>query len=72
MSDRKLTIRYSTDGGHNWSDRRVIDMGDTGAFNKVLEERRFGRGTEWIFDIEISGCPRVDLLDASWQAEVTR
>jgi hypothetical protein len=69
---RILSLSYSPDGGHNWVDTRQIDMGSTGSFNKVLEERRFGRGTEWIFDISISDNVPVDLLDASWQAEVGR
>ncbi len=69
---RTLSLSYSPDGGHNFVDTRQIDMGETGSFGQVLEERRFGRGTEWVFDVSISDNVRVDLLDASWQAEVTR
>ena len=69
---RTLCLKYSPDGGHNWVDNRLIDIGDTGSFNKVLEERRFGRGVEWFFEVEISDNVRVDLLDASWEAEVCR
>lgn len=69
---RSLSLSYSPDGGHNFVDTRQIDLGETGSFNKTLEERRFGRGTEWIFDVSISDNVRVDLLDASWKAEVAR
>ena len=72
MSDRTIALCYSTDGGHNWTDNRLIDLGATGSFNKILEERRFGRGVEWIFEVSISDNVRVDILDASWEAEVTR
>lgn len=70
--NRKLNLRYSADGGHNWSDWRILDMGEVGDFVKPLEERRFGIGEEWMFEIQVDGNVRCDLLAVSWQAEVTR
>lgn len=70
MSDRKLNLRYSVDGGANWSPWRVLALGAVGQFLKTLEERRFGRGREWMFETMIADNLRCDLLDASWDAEV--
>lgn len=72
MSDRIVNLRYSADGGNNWSDWRLLDMGEVGAFIKTLEERRFGRGRLWIFETMVSSNVRCDVLDASWEAEVVR
>lgn len=64
-----LMLRYSRDGGHNWSDRRQLDMGDTGDFNKPLIARRFGIGREYVFEISYSGPRRCDVLAMSMQVE---
>lgn len=72
MTDRKLSLRSSTDGGANFTEARVIDLGPVGAHVHTLEERRFGRGRQWVFDIEVSSNVRVDILDASWESEVTQ
>jgi len=64
-----IDIRYSEDGGNNWSDWRKIDMGDTGDFMKRLQMRRFGRGRQWVFDFRITDPVRADILAASWMPE---
>lgn len=72
MTDRKISLSHSTDGGHNYSEPRVIEMGPTGAFRQVLEERCFGRGEQWVFAVEVSSNVRFDILDGAWESEVTR
>jgi len=64
-----IDIRYSRDGGRNWSDWRKIDMGDTGDFMQRLQARRFGRGRQWVFDFRITDPVRADILAASWMPE---
>ena len=66
-----INVRYSKDGGRNWSDWRKLDMGDTGDFLKRLELRRLGAGREWIFDILVTDPVRADLIAASIMPEAT-
>lgn len=64
-----LMLRYSKDGGHNFSDRRQLDIGETGDFNKSVVTRRLGMGREYVFEISYSGPRRCDVLAMSIQAE---
>lgn len=64
-----LMLRYSKDGNHNHSDRRLLDMGDTGDFNKPLIARRFGLCREISFELSYSGPRRCDVLAMSMQVE---
>lgn len=66
-----IDIRYSKDGGNNWSDWRKMDMGDTGDFMKRIEMRRFGRGKQWVFDIRVTDNVCAELLSCSIQTEST-
>jgi hypothetical protein len=66
-----IDIRYSKDGGRNWSDFRSLDMGSTGDFLKEVQTRSLGMGREWIFDIRVTDPVRADLMAASIMAEQT-
>lgn len=71
MSSKTVDIRVSKDGGHNWSDWRTLDLGDTGDFVKRVETRRLGRGRQWVFDIRITDPIRADIMAASVMLEQT-
>jgi hypothetical protein len=71
MSMHHVDVRYSRDGGNNWSDWRTLEFGDTGDFVKRIELRRFGRGRQWVFDIRVTDNVRADLMAASTMAEGT-
>lgn len=60
-----IDVRYSKDGGANWSDWRKLDMGQTGDFCKRLELRRLGMGRQWVFDIRVTDPVRADLIAGS-------
>lgn len=66
-----VDVRYSKDGGRNWSDWRKLDMGTTGDFLKRLELRRLGSGRHWLFDIRVTDPVRADLIAASIMPEGT-
>jgi hypothetical protein len=66
-----VNVRYSKDGGRNWSDWRKIDMGDVGDFCKRVQLRRLGRGYQWVFDILITDPVPADLIAASIMPEAT-
>lgn len=62
-------LRYSKDGGRNWSDWRKLNMGETGDFRQALQCRRLGRGRSWVFDTRITDPVRADILGAEWMPE---
>lgn len=64
-----VDVRYSTDGGHNWSDWRTLDMGSTGDFAKRIQARRLGRGRQFVFDVRITDPVKADILAASVMIE---
>lgn len=66
-----VDIRYSKDGGANWSDWRTVDLGQTGEFVKRVTLWRFGRGRQWVFAYRITDNVRVDCMAMSVQLERT-
>lgn len=66
-----IDVRYSKDGGRNWSDWRKLDMGSTGDFVKTLRMNRLGMGRQWVFDIRVTDPVRADLMAASIMPEGT-
>lgn len=64
-----MDVRYSKDGGRNWSDWRKLDMGSTGDFVKRMQMRRLGRGRQWVFDVRITDPVRADIMSASVMIE---
>lgn len=66
-----VDIRYSKDGGRNWSDWRTLDMGDTGAFVKRIQAHRLGRGFQWVFAVRVTDPVKADILAASVKIEQT-
>lgn len=66
-----IDLRYSKDGGHNWSDWRRLELGDTGDFVKRIETRRIGRGRQFVFEVRVTDPVKADILAASLQIEQT-
>lgn len=66
-----IDIRYSRDGGHNWSNWRKMPMGETGDFVKRVHMRRFGRGRQFVFDVRVTDPVRADIMAASVLLEPT-
>lgn len=66
-----VDIRYSKDGGYNWSKWRTLDSGDTGSFLKSLQTYGFGFGRQFVFDVRVTDRVHADLLAASIKMEGT-
>lgn len=66
-----IDIRYSKDGGRNWSDWSRHDLGDTGDFTKRVTRRRLGRGRQWVFQVRVTDPVKADILAASIKLEQT-
>lgn len=65
----QVDVRYSKDGGRNFTDWRTMAAGTTGDFVEHLQMRRFGRGRQFVFDVRITDPVRKDILAASWMPE---
>jgi hypothetical protein len=66
-----IDLRYSKDGGRNWSDWRKLSLGGTGDFVKRVQARRLGRSRQWLFDIRVTDPVRADLMAGSFLPEPT-
>lgn len=64
-----VRLRYSKDGGHNWSDWRERPLGEVGEFMNRVQFSRLGRGRDWVFEISVTSPVRADLMAASMQVE---
>ncbi|NYF21911.1 hypothetical protein HDC36_003387 [Xanthomonas sp. JAI131] len=64
MSDRKVEICYSKDGGSNWSNWRECSLGELGEFKRRVRVKRLGPGRDWVFKIRVSSPVKRDLYGA--------
>ncbi len=53
-NDPYISMRYSNDGGHTWSNELVRSMGQIGEYNKSITWNRLGVAREWMFEFLIS------------------
>ncbi|QTX28706.1 hypothetical protein C5H23_11325 [Xylella fastidiosa] len=65
---RTVLLRYSKDGGCNWSAWVARDLGDIGVYQKRVRRYRLGQGRRWVFDIRITDPVVANLLAMSLQA----
>lgn len=64
MSDRKVEICYSKDGGNNWSNWRECSLGELGEYQRRIRINRLGSGRNWVFKIRASSPVKRDLYGA--------
>jgi hypothetical protein len=60
-------MRFSDDGGHNWSNQRTVDMGQIGQFNKRLRFHQLGSfwgSTGRIFELSFTDAAPLRITDA--------
>ena len=69
MSARTIKLRYSDDGGRNWSNWREVELGEVGDYTRRLRFRRLGAARQRVWEIEYAPPMKVALLGAVVQAE---
>lgn len=62
MSDRKVTIAISKDGGHNFGTERQAELGELGQYQHRVRFRRFGVGNDMRVKVRITSPIRADIL----------
>lgn len=63
-SDPTIMVRYSRDGGQNWSNELHKSLGALGNTTRRVQFNRFGSGTDWAFEISVSDPVQVVILQA--------
>jgi hypothetical protein len=71
MTDRQVFICYSDDGGHTWSNWRILSLGAQGEYGKRVQLNRVGRFRNRIFKVRVSSPIKRDLLGAVAHVQVT-
>lgn len=69
MSDRKVLVAISKDGGHTWGDWRERPLGDLGQYMQRVRFRRFGVGRDFRLKIRVTSPIRADLMTCFIEAE---
>lgn len=69
MSEPTLQIRYSDDGGRNWSNWRELGLGEVGEYEKRLRCRRLGAARQRCWEISTSAPVVCNVLGAVAYAE---
>lgn len=65
MSNRIIQLRYSDDGGRNWSQWRDKDLGDMGDRMMPCIFRQMGRTRHRIYQIRDASPSRHDIVAAA-------
>lgn len=64
MSDRKVTIFPSKDGGHNFGPAREQSLGELGQYQHRVRFRRLGRSEQFCFKVRVTGPIVMDHIGA--------
>lgn len=70
MSDRKVTVFISRDGGHNFGPGRECSMGELGEYRNRVRLRRLGRSEQFCAKIRVTSPISMDHLGAVIDLEV--
>jgi hypothetical protein len=60
MTDRKVQVCVSRDGGFNYSDWREGDLGDLGEYRTRVRFNRFGSGYQFVLKERVTSPIRAD------------
>jgi hypothetical protein len=64
-ADPQVTLRFSNDGGHTWSDSISRSMGKVGEYNKKITWNRLGTANEWRLEFSVQEPINFSIIKAS-------
>ncbi len=67
--DPQLVLRWSTDGGHSWSNRHTRGFGQAGKYRTRARWLRLGRGRDFVFELSCSDPVPARIVDAYIEIE---
>jgi hypothetical protein len=62
--DPQALLRWSDDGGHTWSNGRVLNLGQSGEYKKRVIERRLGRARDRLYWLRYADPVPLRIIDA--------
>ncbi len=71
-ADHFCEIRYSRDGGNNFSSWTQHSLGAVGRFQNRVLKKQMGQSRQWVIHIRSSSPIRRDLLCGSVKGDVAR
>lgn len=71
-TDHFVSLRYSDDGGHNFSNWKTKSLGAVGEYGKRVRFRRLGQFLNRVFEIQISSPAQRDMISASMALKVSQ
>lgn len=69
-ADPKLMLRYSSDGGHTWSNEKLSSVGKTGEYGSRANFDRLGAGRNRVWEISMTDPVKFAVLGAVVYADV--
>lgn len=66
--DHHVSLRYSDDGGRNWSGWKKASLGAVGEYGRRVRFKRMGAFRNRVFEIQVSSPAQRDVLTASIRA----
>ncbi len=71
MSDRKVQLSVSKDGGHNYGAQREKSLGEQGQYATRVRFNRFGQSPQFVIKIRCTSPINCDLMGAVADVEVS-
>lgn len=68
-SDPQLRLRWSNDGGHTWSNERMVSAGKVGQYSARAKFNRLGSGRNRVFEISMTDDAKFAVLGAVIEME---
>lgn len=62
MTDRKMTLRITKDGGRNWGNWKERDLGQVGEYRKRVTFHRLGQTRQVVLRMRVSDPVKATLL----------
>lgn len=67
MTDRKMTLSISKDGGRNWSNHKERSLGAVGDYRKRVIFNRLGQSRQMVMRLRVSSPIKATLLGGTAQ-----
>lgn len=64
MSDRKVTLQVSRDGGRNWGNGKERSLGEVGEYRKRVQFHRLGQHRQFVVKFRVSSPIKATCLGA--------
>jgi hypothetical protein len=68
-SDPKLMLRYSSDGGHTWSNEKIASAGKIGEYGARARFNRLGSGRNRVWELSMTDPVKFAVLGAVVEGE---